>query len=96
MAKLNASGSALLFSTYLGYCHGYLAGKSAATGNPVIADHAGELYAAGTVYDPMTIWGWPNVATVIAKIDLAGRPAISSHGAVNAAVSAPDPSRRAR
>jgi uncharacterized protein (TIGR03437 family) len=45
----------------------------------------GALYIVESLYDATNIWGWPLTATVISRIDLAGRPAIAPNGIVNGA-----------
>jgi uncharacterized protein (TIGR03437 family) len=85
VAKLNPAGSALLFSSSLGACFQDLSCRSTGTSNTLIVDRLGSLYVVESLYDATNVWGWPETATVIGKIDLAGRPVINGRGIVNGA-----------
>jgi uncharacterized protein (TIGR03437 family) len=85
VAKLNKAGSALLFSSSLGSCFADASCRSTGAASTLVADRLGSLYIVESLYDATNIWGWPLTATVISKIDLAGRPVINARGIVNGA-----------
>jgi hypothetical protein len=68
VAKLNRSGSGLLFSTYLGNCG--LDCQTWGPSNLVIAERHGDLYVGEALYDTSVIWGPLATMSVVAKIHL--------------------------
>ena len=85
VAKLNAAGSSLLFSTALGSCLADLGCHATGTATAAIADRTGDLLVAESLYDATNTWGFPQTAAVIGKIDLTGRPILDAGGIVNGA-----------
>jgi hypothetical protein len=93
VARLNASGTSLLFSTYVGQCPEPDCLRWASWTGPVALDGFGNLYVAGGVQDE---WGgcgaggWCSTASsFITKIDVTEALALSTSGVTNAASLAP-------
>jgi uncharacterized protein (TIGR03437 family) len=85
VVKLNKAGSEMLFSSSLGSCTVYSSCRGTGTLNTLVVDRLGSLYIVESLYDATNVWGWPETATVISRIDLTGMPILNPRGIVNGA-----------